>query len=211
MLDKWEMSLNKKVCALDIDGVLNYYPIPWVNFIIARKAKPRGAIETCSPDIDITDLDFWKEALSYNEYRRLKEEYRVSGVKESLPVRPKARALLQLLNAEKYYITLISSRPVCKYPDLYRQTVMWLEINKLPYHDLLFSKDKDLEICRRAPHLKFIVEDHAYYANLVAQWGYKVFLVENRYNYEAVKLQVPNLIVMKGLGDVYEKVKAGSI
>jgi uncharacterized HAD superfamily protein len=33
-----------------------------------------------------------------------------------------------------------------------------------------------------APHIKFMVDDHRYFANLAAQWGYKVFLMDNEYN-----------------------------
>ena len=33
-------------------------------------------------------------------------------------------------------------------------------------------------------NIKFMVEDNSYIANQISKWGYKVFLVKNKYNEE---------------------------
>ena len=175
MMRTWEEKEDELICYFDIDGVLNYYPDTWIEFLNDNKHKTGLH--------DATDLQFAKVNIGYATYRQLKKEYRESGVKERLAVRAGAFSLIHKLKFERgYKIVIITSRPVRKHPSLFKQTINWLENNNIPYDDVIFAEDKHIEVLTRYPHLKFGVEDHRYYANLVGSWGYQMFLLKNQYN-----------------------------
>ena len=175
MMGLWESKKDALICYFDIDGVLNYYPDTWLEFLNCNKHKTGLH--------NVIDLQFAKANIPYADYRALKKEYRESGVKETLDVRRGAFEVIHhLKHARGYKIIIITSRPVRKHPTLFKQTINWLENNNIPYDDVIFAEDKHVEVLTRYPHLKFGVEDHRYYANLVGSWGYKMFLLKNQYN-----------------------------
>ena len=81
-----------------------------------------------------------------------------------------------------YHIVIITSRPVKEHPSLLKQTINWLQKNDIEFDDLIFDESKHIAVLKRYPHLCFGCEDHRYYANLIAEWGYKMYLLDNRYN-----------------------------
>ena len=174
--NKWEMEEDKKICYLDIDGVLNDYPECWLNFLKARLSSDSRNTYV------LKDLNRAKNNIPYQVYKDLKWEYRESGYKEDIISTPNASKVTGNLRAMGYHICIITSRPVKQHPSLFKQTVNWLNKNNIRYDDLIFDEDKHISILKRYPHLDFGVEDHRYYANLVADWGYKMYLLDNKYN-----------------------------
>jgi len=170
MQNRWEDEQDQKICAFDVDGVLNYYPDPWVEFINRNSAEK------------YRDLNDAKRNIPYQLYRDLKYEYRESGVKANLKVRAGAKETLKELKHMGYTILIITSRPFEEHKSLFKQTTDWLSKNKLPYDGIIFGKNKYVEVLTKAPNLRFLVDDHRYYANSVARWNYKAFLVDNQYN-----------------------------
>lgn len=170
-LDKWEKISKQKICAIDIDGVLNYYPKPWVDFLnIECSTKYNNLVEI-------------KENIPYNLYRRTKSKYRTQGIKRTLEPRKGSRELLEKLKQMKYLIILITARPVHEHINLFRDTIYWLNLNfKDLYDHIIFSEDKHLEVLQKFTNIKFIIEDHRTIANTLSKWGYKVFLINNEYN-----------------------------
>jgi uncharacterized HAD superfamily protein len=170
LLNRWEESLNEKVCAFDIDGVLNYYPQPWVDFLNQWL------------DTTFADLTEAKDSIPYSKYRELKFEYRESGYKAKLQVREGAVELTRRLKEKGYTILILTARPFHEHKSLFKQTIDWLNIGDIRYDGIIFGRDKHIQVLDRAPSTRFIIEDHRYYANLVAKWGYRTFLLDNRYN-----------------------------
>jgi len=123
-----------------------------------------------------------KNTVPYQKYKDLKEKYRTCGIKETLPVVPHAQELTESLKKLGYTIILLSKRPVDAYPTLFKQTVNWLDNNKIVYDGILFDANKHTRIIDKVPHLKFMCEDHRYTANLIAKFGYRVFLRNTKYN-----------------------------
>lgn len=181
--------MSEKVCVFDIDGVLNYYPKTWVDFVNASLCK------------DFKTLSEVKNSLSYSEYKKLKEEYRTSGVKENLCVKKEAKEVINKLRDEGFKIIIISARPVIKYSSLYKQTTNWLEKNGIEYDNLIFSERKQFEVIKYYPNMSFMVEDNRMISNIVGGLGYKVYLLDNEYNQGEVKENVKRI---KSLVEVLE-------
>lgn len=176
ILNKFDI-FNKtydKTCYFDIDGVLNAYPDTWVDFLNLHSDKT--GIK------HIPDLKTAKDTLSYSLYRELKYEYRESGYKKTLAVNPDGVTVTNRLKKDGWHIIIITSRPIDKHPSLFKQTIEWLQENKIPFGDVIFSEKKYAEVLLRYPNLGFGVDDHRGYANLVSSWGYKMFLLNNKYN-----------------------------
>lgn len=168
-LSRWEEGENGKICAVDIDGVLNDYPDCWLRYINTYN----------TPGKIFHNLVQAKNEIPYEVYRNLKRQYRELG--EAKTFREGADVFMGAL-LQKYKVILITARPFYKFPKLYSQTQEWLKENNIPYDYLISSKEKHVEVIRQFPHLKFMIEDNRYIANLVAKWGYKVFLFDNVYN-----------------------------
>lgn len=189
MLNKWEEALNDKVCAFDIDGVLNYYPDPWVSFINDWL------------DTNFKDLNEAKNTIPYQKYRDIKYEYRESGYKSSLKIRAGASKITHRLKREGYTILNITTRPFHRHRGLFKLTTDWLNKGNVLFDGVVFGENKHIEVLSRAPNLKFMVEDHRYYANLVSQWGYRVYLLDNQYNQGSL---LPNVKRIYRLEEILE-------
>jgi hypothetical protein len=106
---------DKCLVVLDIDGVIFPYPSLWNRFKEAHHCEGK----------DVADI---------------KEMYRLSGLKATEPPLPHAPDLISFLQKQGCVVVLMSSRPVNLYPEVYMQTMMFLEnYNMKP--DLLFFKD----------------------------------------------------------------------
>jgi len=192
--DKWG-EVDRCVCYFDIDGVLADYPECWLEFL--RLNYKRTGL---TPG-EILDLNVVKHKIPYQVYKNLKREYRDSGYKRTLPVNPGAADLLAWLKSKGYTIVIITSRPINSHPRLFKITTDWLQSNNLHYDDLIYNEDKVVDVATRYPGLHFGVEDHRYYANMVAQWGYKMFLLDNQYNKGELH---DNVTRIQSLGEIKE-------
>lgn len=175
--NKWELEQDKKICYLDIDGVLNDYPECWLNFL-----KQHWSEVTLSLPLQIVNLHQAKQEIPFQIYKDLKWAYRESGYKENIEPNPMASTMTWHLRQQGYHIVIITSRPVKTHPSLFKQTINWLQKNDIKFDDLIFDEDKHISVLKRYPHLNFGVEDHRYYANLVGSWGYKMYLLDSKYN-----------------------------
>ena len=190
------MEKGKKICYLDIDGVLNDYPECWLRFLRENYLTSRlgcGQIE---------DLNIVKGQVPYQKYKDAKWEYRESGYKTTIPTTPMAPEITYDLHQRGYHIVIITARPVKEHPSLFKQTIDWLQQNKIEFDDLIFDGDKHIAVLKRYPHLDFGVEDHRYYANLVASWGYHMYLLDSKYNQGDIHKNVTRI---KSLVEILEE------
>lgn len=170
MQTKWEEAESEKVCAFDIDGCLNDYPDPWVDFINKKLSTRYSGLNEAKRDVP------------YQLYKDLKYEYRESGIKAKLKARAGAAELTQKLKELGYMIMILTARPFDEHKTLFKQTTDFLRLRKIQYDGIIYGKQKHTEVIQRVPNLRFMVEDHRYNANMIAKWGYPVFLVDNKYN-----------------------------
>jgi uncharacterized HAD superfamily protein len=174
----------RNICAIDLDGVLNYYPDCWVDFINRETG------------LNFKDKGECKKVLTPKEYALLKDKYRKSEFKANLRIRKSALELLRHLKDEGYFIVIVTRRPFEGYPSLFDMTRKWLEKNNVPF-DVL--EKKSISLLKKYPRLDFYVEDELEDANLIAKRGYKVFLFQKECN-EGVMHQ--NVIRIKSLKEI---------
>jgi len=157
------ITIDKKVVALDLDGVLCEYPKPWIDYVNK---------ELNTNYLTLNDLKANVDLLTYS---KLKSKYRQSGLKAKINKIYYASEFTQMLRNADYWIVIITSRPYKKYYRLYPDTLEWLSNNDITYDALYFEDQKNLRIIEDVPNLNFMVEDNKQYANDVAKLGYKVY------------------------------------
>lgn len=158
----------KKSVSIDIDGVLNFYPEPWLDFI---------KIKT---NILFISKKEAKKTLGDKIYSQIKDEYRTSTFKENLPINENSVLFLDKLKSNDYFINISTSRPIkdSKYPDLFFLTERWLKKQKIPFDRLLYKVDTATFYNELGPVI-FHVDDEIKYAEMLSQKGIKVYLYNN--------------------------------
>ena len=165
--------MNKiKICILDIDGVLCSYPDAWIKFVNGHVAQ----------DLQSDNLNELKQKVPYSLYRKLKEDYRISGIKRTLKPIDGASDITVKLRQAGYIIVLLTKRPFLKYKQLFADTLFWVKENNIQQDLIFWGKDKHFQILKYFPDTEFLVEDNHNNANEVAKLGYKVYLLDNPYN-----------------------------
>ncbi len=178
---KQEKQLNllkdKKIIAVDLDGVLVDYPNCLFKFVkkeknitILQKHKDKNVNETI--------LHY----LSEKELKEIKRKYRLCGIKKRLKSMKGAKEFTKRFSKNGYKIIILSSRPYKEYPIIFSDTLKWLKKNNIKYDAVLFDEKKEEKIINKFPYMKFMVEDDGEIALKIAKKGYKVFLIDNVYN-----------------------------
>ena len=158
---------NKKVCAIDIDGVLADYPKSFLDFAVENFGV--------SWQLESVPECFNKPSLLHS---KIKDKYRQSGTKQNIKVISGAQELLNTLKKKGFSIILLTARPYKKYKRIFADTLIWLNKNKLKYDAIIWDENKNERVIKEFPHLKFMIEDSYQQALRVANLGYKVFLLK---------------------------------
>lgn len=178
-------SENKKVCAIDLDGVMVQYPEYFIDFI-NKEMKTKH--------VNLFDV---RKSISNDDYMRMKDEYRQSGVKQTIPLREGAKEFIDFLRSEGYSIVIITKRPYKKYFRIFADTKTNLDNNGIHYDGIIFDTDKHKTIVKEFPQLEFIVEDDKNISNEIGEWGYKCFLIDNMYNKGKLNKNVTRVLTFK--------------
>lgn len=157
----------KKIVSIDIDGVLNYYPKPWLEYILLKT------------NLEFATKDEAKKRLGDNLYSQIKDKYRTSSFKENLPANEESVAFLQKLSEAGFSIVISTSRPIEneKYPDLFQLTKRWLIKQNIPFEKILYKFD-DNSFYEQLGQVLFHVDDESKYANMLSKKGVKVYLFQ---------------------------------
>lgn len=182
----------KKIVGIDIDGVLNNYPSTWVSYLNSTLGT------------DFKSLYEAKDKLPFSKYKKLKSQYRDSGLSSGLEPKEGAVDFLKALKSMGYYIIIITSRPIDEHNSLLQQTTEWFKNKGLEYDFLYFSHSKHLDIIRKFKNIEFLVEDNLKFANDVSDHGYTTYLIDNQYNQGSTNDKVARV---DDLSDIISKVK----
>lgn len=151
---------NKRNCIIDIDGVLNYYPncfYEWVysNFGISKNQLLNNRLE----------------------YERMKDEYRSSGIKKSLKPNTDSINALNKLKESGYSIIIMTNRPYLQYKNMAFDTLYWLDIHKISYDYIYWSRDRKIvDAFNNVDSVCFIVDDSIDICNDFTNMGVKSYL-----------------------------------
>lgn len=126
MLKFSEQSSQFKTWSFDIDGVINFYPSVWLDYIFQ---ETKYHYETKDQARLILGEDYWI----------LKEKYRLSDYKYQVPVNPDALYVITALKKRGDRVIISTTRPFDSYPLMKSQTKAWLDANGILF-DLLISK-----------------------------------------------------------------------
>lgn len=139
-----------KLYIIDIDGCLNYYPktkIDYANYYF--KLEP----SYLHPFRRFRTLDQIKAKLSKEAYEKMTEKYRESNYKHRALVNLSLAKLVRKWYKQGNRISIITAREGSKFMEA--KTKEWLENNRIPYHDLVFTKSKQTM-------LKKLLEEKSY-------------------------------------------------
>jgi len=167
-----------------------------------RARQERVRLEQETPilcfDLDdvICDLSPWRQELDGGidvdappadklaSAERLKEQFYEGGrFREMEPV-PGAREALGRFTSEGFHIIIMTARPQWQYKRLYGDTVEWLLEHGIPFHRIMFNKDKVEAVYQ---HLvpgwpMFFVEDHERNIKALASVGIHVLVYNQKHN-----------------------------
>jgi len=179
---KFQALVNKPVVIFDIDGVINNFPVCFLEW--ANKQN----------NSNFESIEEMKDCLDLKTYRNLKTGYRLSGEKRKQPVNHDTIKLMNTLKDNNETIILFTNRPVTKYKVIYTDTIFWLKDNKIPFDAIYWSDlQKKEDIYKLKFKIKFIVEDDINNAKNFNHEGHLVFLLNKTYNqdylYENSKLK----------------------
>lgn len=176
-----------KIVTLDIDGVLNNYPFCWLDYIESHENKKFTSIEEA------------KGVLGQETYSKIKENYRTSGYKKTLPVNPVAADFTSLLKQKGYTIIVSTSRPFHLYPNLEKITYDWLKNSQIAF-DHLEKKSEHLLI--KYPNISFHVDDELDHTLFFLEKNINVFILRrNDINYQGYE-KYKSLRFVNNLNDV---------
>lgn len=178
---------ENNVVAIDLDGVLVDYPKCWLDFL------------SSATGYRFDNLYIAKEKIDPEDYIVLKDDYRNSGIKATLPIVEGALEMVKELKKRGFSIVILSKRPYKQYSRIFSDTLNWLNTREVPYDAIIFDPEKHLRILDEFPKLKFMIEDDRNVANEIAEMGYKVYLLDNIYNQG---LTHANVVRIKELGEV---------
>jgi|694.fasta_scaffold126957_3 hypothetical protein len=137
---------QKLLISFDVDGVLNHYPIPFIEYVNIE-------LSTCF--LSIPDI---KLGLGEEKYRELKFKYRTSDFKYQIPIDEAVRDLLNDLS-KKYPIFLFTRRPFSQFEKMYERTIDWLKINHVDHSGLFYKSVENFSNKNVAIHVDDQIDD----------------------------------------------------
>jgi hypothetical protein len=171
------ISPHDRVVGVDIDGVLNDYPVDFCEWLV--RSVPEFSYERRG---DVPFLSTVKRELGPRRYLELKDAYRESGEKRTQRVREGAKELLDGTRAAGGTVVLLSKRPYWRFSRIYADTLEWLDRSGLRSDAVLFHPEKHRKIVDDFPGLVVMVEDDPAVAREVLAVGKDVILVEGELN-----------------------------
>lgn len=156
--------------SIDIDGILNDYPNPWISFLNEKTNKYYVTREEA------------KTHLGSETYQLIKDQYRTSTTKANLQINIELVELMQKLYKNNYRFCISTSRPIqdSKYPDLYDLTYNWLSKNNVPFNNLYFKEDSN-DFFEKVKDVLFHIDDELKYAKLFSNKRIKTYLYNKIY------------------------------
>ena len=179
--EEWEKRLDAPCVIVDIDNVVCDYITGICNWLMII-AEFDDHIDVDKVE-HVRDNGLWVNADSLGmddaKWKRLKHEFRITQRKRTLPVLPDAVSALTSLRNTGLQIVLLTSRPIDRYPNLYTDTLLWLQANHVPFDFILWGHDKAERLLESSlrQHVVFTVDDDLQYAKQFASLGLRSYWI----------------------------------
>lgn len=199
--------LDGEVALIDIDGVLADYPRGLANWVIKNHPSLTDEINNC------LDNNLWIDAKSLGiddqVWQEIKHEFRTSRGKLGIPPTPNAKEFLEACKDADLTVVLLTSRPIDQYPNLYADTLEWLQNNGLKFDYLWWAVDKKEAILSKniRTKIKFAVDDDLKYVMPYHRMGIPCYWMDwmNPKNRDA---EIPEGVMrICELGDILNVIK----
>ena len=132
-----------KAIVIDMDGVIGdfLYTLTWLQNKLKGTSVSHNDIKTYNfVDLNVTDVR--GNSVTGEELFATFKEWEPHGIYAIMPLLPHAREALVAFDKLGYHIILMTARDE-QYKE---QTRLWIFSNDLPYHELIFEKDKAKKI-----------------------------------------------------------------
>lgn len=174
-------NLEGDFAVVDIDGVLADYAeglLRWVRTNYPSLQKncdnlPKG-----------TWIDASTMGVSSEEWQEVKHQFRISGGKLYLPLYPGAQELLDFLSMTGLKVALLTSRPIDLYPNIYTDTLEWLQNHNLKFDYVWWHRDKGESLVLKGvrSRVRVAIDDDRRYIDQFAEMGIPSIWVNQRHS-----------------------------
>lgn len=208
--EEWITKVDRSCVVIDIDNVLCDYIGGMCEWLPSQFEVPD---DSASPELlgRINRIKRTGEFINArslgipdDSWQKIKHAFRVGGFKRKLPVFPDAFTFMYRMRADGHLIVLLTSRPIDRYPNIFTDTILWLNDNHLPYDFVWWATDKAERIAQVdgfKQHILFAVDDDWRYVQQFASAGIHTYWLQ-RYK-DARALSAPeNITIVNSLMDV---------
>lgn len=187
-----------KIVVVDIDGVLCDFNVGFCNWI--ADVRP-DVLKRCGKEWpDEHHFNHRSLGLEYEQYQQLKHEFRCSGAVGRLPAAYGSQELLALMRNWGVTIVLLTARPIDRYPNIYCDTLYWLQDNGLEFDALWYSSDKDEKVLAEGvlENIIMVIEDDTKHIKQFLEAGLNVVAYKNHAAYNELQGQYKDHIAFAG-------------
>lgn len=210
--EEWVTKIDRDCVVIDIDNVLCDYIggiCDWLpsQFMDGHQSDASPALLARIAKIknDGSYVNAQSLGIPDDAWQKIKHTFRVGGFKRTLPVFQDVYTFLYRMRADGYQIVLLTSRPIDRYPNIFTDTIFWLNRNHLPYDFVWWAHDKAERIAQVdgfKQHIKFAVDDDVKYvmqfatANIPTYWLQRHRPIDTQPNY------IQNVHIVSSLSDI---------
>lgn len=166
-----------KYISFDIDGIMNNYPICWVDYVNDQLSSHYSSKEEV------------KLSIGEEKYKLLKDKYRNSEYKAELEFNVKAKELADIFLQHDFKIIIATSRPFNnpKYKNLKKNTLKWLNNNNFHY-DIFVDKVAELDTMDLYDNIVLHIDDEIKYAKMFSDKGVRSIVLNNNANSDDIHI-----------------------
>lgn len=169
--EEWVEKLDRDCVVVDIDNVLCDYINGMCDWIPRARmfldSEEHGISNEFQQRIDKVRHDgkyLSAKTLGIRDelWQALKHEFRTTGQKRCLPVFDDALEFLTRCKHAGLRVVLLTSRPIDRYPNIFTDTILWLNNNKLPFDFVWWSSEKAERILEEdglREKIRFAIDD----------------------------------------------------
>lgn len=202
--EEWVKQIDSPFVVFDIDNVLCDYTVGFANWM--RSNAP--GVDYGKISRIITDRLWFSHGSDFGitdvEWNRLKHVFRSGGGFRALPPMLGAPAFLSRCRMAGFKIVLLTARCVDRYPNVYGDTLHWLQKYGFVYDWVWWSRDKGnriLEELDAKQYVKFAVDDDPKYVLQFAGAGFETFWLKGT-NFNIDEKEADTIMSLKGVKSI---------